>query len=195
MSRTARYKAVYFTYFGAAGVLGLTALWYLGPSPLSFVAVAVALLIPGRILGFFWRDLLQGLRLLNAGDYAGSKAASERFLAYYAQNRWVRHLLWLGSSSYSRDPEVLALNNLGAAEFRLGEIDAAHTHLRQAIARDPLCPLPFYNLAIMAREAGDVAEMERCLGEAQRLGFTMGPSDQIVRASQRRFSATSGAGR
>ncbi|HEY2068536.1 MAG TPA: tetratricopeptide repeat protein [Rhizomicrobium sp.] len=192
MSRTARYKIVYFTMLFGGAVLAGAAFVVFRLSPLAVVTVLIGALIPGRILGFFWRDLLKGLRLLNAREYPESKRSSERFLVEVHKRPWIRKLIWLGASTYSRDPEVIALNNLGAAEMQLGEHDAARRHLNQAIALDPLCPLPFVTLGIMARQAGDSAEAARCFAEARRLGYAHGLLDRIVRASQTRFAETDG---
>lgn len=98
----------------------------------------------------------------------------------------------MGTSTYSRDPEVLALNNLGAAEAQLGELEAARRHLGQAIVLDPQCPLPFLNLGLLARKNGDAVEAERCFTEAARLGYAHDLSDRIVRAAQTRFANTDG---
>jgi tetratricopeptide (TPR) repeat protein len=192
MTRTTLYKSVYFAMVGGTLLTGLLVVAYFHFSPAALLGVVIAALIPGRILGYFWRNLLRGLRLLKAGDFAASKRFSEQFLEDVHRRPWIRHLIWLGSSTYSRDPKVLALNNLGAAEVRLGAFDDARRHLHQAIALDPLCPLPFYNLGLLARETADTAEAERCFAEAARLGFAHGLSDKIVRASQTRFANTDG---
>jgi tetratricopeptide (TPR) repeat protein len=178
--------------FGGAGILALSVLAYFRFSLPAIVAVVVVGLIPGRILGYFWRDLLRGLRLLNAKNYAASKFHSERFLVEVRKKPWIRHFIWLASSAYSRDPEVLALNNLGAAEIGLGKLDPARAHLREAIAKDALCPLPFYNLGVLFKAMNDTGESERCFAQATRLGLRHGISDKIVRASQTRFANTDG---
>jgi hypothetical protein len=195
MTRTARYKAVYFMILGLGGCSAAALLWYFGPSLPVFLAVILLLLIPGRVLGYFWRDLLRGLRLLNLREYAASKACSERFLAYYERQPWIRHLIWLGSGTYSRNPKAMALNNLGAAEIPLGETDAARRHLYKSIEIDPLNPLPFYNLSVLARVQGDVEGAARCSAHARALGFSRGVSDAIVRSSQNRFATLDGRGR
>jgi tetratricopeptide (TPR) repeat protein len=192
MSRTAVYKGIYFATLAGAGVLVLVALSCFHFSSIALVAVLLALLVPGRILGFFWGDLLRGLRLLNAREYAQSKTFSERFLAEVRRRPWIKHLVWLGSSSYSRDPEVLALNNMGAAEVALGELDLARKHLGEAVALDSLCPLPFYNLGVLANATDDSIEAERCFAQAAKLGFARGLSDKIVMASQTRFANIGG---
>lgn len=192
MTRTALYKGVYFAMVGGGALVASAAIIHFRDSPVAIAAVLLSLLIPGRILGFFWRDLLRGLRLLNARDFAASKFHSERFLEYFRGHRWIRHLVWLGSSTYSRNPEVLALNNLGAAEIGLGEHDPARAQLNAAIALDPLSPLPFYNLGVLARAQGDTAEEERCFMQAWRLGYRNGVTDKIVRSSQNRFANIDG---
>ncbi|MGH6870260.1 MAG: hypothetical protein ACREHE_02035 [Rhizomicrobium sp.] len=192
MTRTTLYKGVYFAMLGGGALLAGAILLHFRASPVALATVILAALIPGRILGFFWRDLLRGLRLLNAKDYAASKFHLERFLEYFRGHRWIRHLIWLGSSTYSRNPEVLALNNLGAAEIGLGQLDLARAHLNAVVALDPLCPLPFYNLGVLAGAQGDMAEQERCFMQAWRLGYRNSVIDKIVRASQNRFANTDG---
>jgi hypothetical protein len=192
MTRTALYKGMYFALVGGGAIVGTGLFVHFHFSPLSIVVVIVIGLIPGRILGFFWRDLLRGLRLLNARDFARSKYYSERFLVTVRKRPWIKHLIWLGLGTYSRDPEVLALNNLGAAEIKLGEIDQARRHLESAIAMDPLCPLPFYNMGILLSAVDETAESERCFAQAARLGYRRSRSDRIVMASQNRFANTDG---
>src|SRR5205814_8674698 len=105
-------------------------------------ALFAAVLLSGRVQAYFWSELLAGLHALNRRDYQRSKTHSQRFLAQLRERPWLKHLTWLGTSSYSLSAEVLALNNLGAAEMRLGDFDAARTRFNQAIALDPRCPVP-----------------------------------------------------
>ncbi len=191
MSRTTLYKGVYFAMMGAALLMVAGVAWWFRWG-LAGLFVLPILLVPGRVLGFFWRDLLTGLRLLNARDFVNSKRHSERFLVQVRAKPWLKRLIWLGSSSYSRDPEAMALNNLGAAELALGEIDAARRHLEEAIGVDRRNPLPFYNLGLLHRTIEDADMAERCFAEARRLGYTRGWSDGIVTTSQTRFAARDG---
>lgn len=195
MTRVGAYKAVYFAELaiGAALVIGVVLHFHF--SLPALVLLLVCLLIPGRIMGFFWRDLLRGLRLLNAKQYAESKRHSELFLATIRREPWRKKLIWLGSSTYSRDPEALALNNLGAAEIGLGDIDNAKRHLEASIRIDPLNPLPAFNMGALFQAAGDQPNADSWFQEARRLGFSNNISDRIVRSSQSRFAEMDGRGR
>jgi len=192
MSRTTLYKGVYFAMLAAAGVIGLGFIAIFHFSWIAIIAVFIAMQIPGRILGYYWRDLLKGLRLLNAREFAESKLCSEKFLQEFPARRWIKNLVWLGSSTYSRNPEVLALNNLGAAELNLGEVASARTHLERAINLDPFCPLPYYNMAVLCQVEDDEAGAQQWFADASRLGFANKLSDKIVRSSQTRFANRSG---
>jgi tetratricopeptide (TPR) repeat protein len=194
MTRTTLYKAHYFIVLFLAAAAALAALAYFRFSPLAIVLIFIALFVPGRILGFFWRDLLRGLRLLNAREFSESKRHSELFLAQVRSQPWIKNLVWLGSSTYSHDPEVLALNNLGAAELNLGERESAEAHFKKAIELDNQCPLPFVNLSILYEQSGNAEEATRCIESAIRLGYGNGVSDKIIRASQTRFANSDGTG-
>jgi Flp pilus assembly protein TadD len=106
----------------------------------------------------------------------------------------MKHLIWLAGGAYSRDPEVLALNNLGAAEFLLGEWQWARKHLDRAIELDDQCPLPYYNIAALLDAAGDHAQAAQWFGEAKRRGLTGGKSDKFFMAAQARFAESDGRG-
>jgi tetratricopeptide (TPR) repeat protein len=195
MSRTTLYKGIYFGMAVVAGAISLAILLHYHFSPTAIVAVVVALLLPGRILGYFWRDLLRGLRLLNAREFTASKICSQRFLAELPSKPWLKYLVWLGASSYSRDPEALALNNLGAAEIQLGELGSARQHLDRAIEIDPLCPLPYLNIGALLEASGNADEARLFFDQAARLGYKRDISDKIVIAAQTRFANTDGSGR
>lgn len=131
---------------------------------------------------------------LNQRDYQMSKVHSERFLAQLRERPWLRRLVWLGTSSYSLSAEVLALNNLGAAELALGEFDAAREHLNQAIALDPQCPMPYKNMGALILRTASTAEASPWLEKAAALGLRGDLSDRMVMSSQRRNAELSTVG-
>ena len=194
MSRTTKYKAVYFGMVGTGVVLALWLASRFHAGAVSLLILALALLLPGRVLGFFWRDLLRGLRLLKARRFAESKQYSQRFLADVQARPWLKRLIWLGSSTYSRDPEALAFNNLGAAEIMLGEWDQAQEHLHASLAVDPLNPLPCFNLGKLAAAQGDPPAAQRWFDQAAALGYSQSLVDQAIQLAQVRFAATDGRG-
>ncbi len=192
--RTGLYKAIYLCEAAGAAVLCVGIILHFHFSPIQIALLVICLLIPGRILGFFWRDLLRGLRLLRARQYEESKRHSEIFLERIRRQPWLKKLIWLGSGTYSRDPEALALNNLGAAEIALGEMDAARAHLQESIAVDQQNPLPVFNMGVLLRTAGDHREAESWFMEARRLGYSRSVIDRIVQSSQGRFADRDGRG-
>ena len=157
-------------------------------------AVFAALLLSGRVQAYFWSELLSGLHRLNQRDYQTSKIHSERFLAQLRERPWLKRLIWLGTSSYSLNAEVLALNNLGAAETALGEFDTARAHLNQAIALDPQCPLPYRNMGTLILRTASKAEAGPWLEKAVALGLRGDVSDRVVMSSQRRNAELSTTG-
>lgn len=194
MSRTSIYKGVYFGIVGIGTAALLGSIVFFRLSPVAIVIVFVLLLAPGRILGYFWRDLLRGLRRLNQREYAESRRHSALFVAEVRRRPWLKKLIWLGSASYSRDAESLALNNLGAAEIGLGEFASARAHLESSIEVDRQNPLPYFNIGVLLRIEGNSTEAERWIEQAAQLGFAHGISDSLVTAAQSRFANTDGRG-
>ena len=194
MSRTTRYKALYFGMVlgGTTFFIWATIRFHLGIA--GIFLLAMFLLIPGRVLGFYWRDLLQGLRLLKEAKYEESKRHSEIFLVTIRLRPWLKKLIWLGSGSYSRDPEALALNNLGAAEVMLGEHDGARMHLQESIAADKLNPLPYFNMGALLTSMGESDEASSWFARAVELGYSRNSVDKIIQAAQSRFARTDGHG-
>jgi tetratricopeptide (TPR) repeat protein len=194
VSRTAAYKFVYFGIVFGVASLALWLMFHYQLGMRGIVLLIVALLVPGRVLGFFWRDLLRGLRLLNAKQYAESKKYSQRFLVTLKNRPWLKKLIWLGSGTYSRDPEAMALNNLGAAEIALGEFENAQAHLNAAISTDPLNPLPYFNLGALFTSLENPREAGAWFAKAVNLGYSRTVVDKIISVAQGRFASTDGAG-
>jgi len=195
MSRTNFYRALYFAEVIGGAALFLAAIFHFQLSPVKVALLVVCLLIPGRVLGFFWRDLLRGLRLLKAKEFAESKRHSELFLATVRRKPWLKKLIWLGSGTYSRDAEAMVLSNLGAAEIALGELTAARGHLEESMAIDKQNPLPPFNMGVLLRAAGHPEEAISWFQEARRLGYSKSVIARIVESSQTRFANMDGRGR
>ncbi len=192
MTRTGKYKLIYFAAMaGCIAVVGATAflLRHAGfPRMFAWVGLLLLMLVPGLLQRHYWSDMLAGLHYLNQKNYALSKVHSERFLVQLRERPWLKRLIWLGTSSYSRDVEAMARNNLGAAMVKLGESDAARAQLTQAMALDPECPLPYRNMGMLLLHTATLAEAQPWLEKAVALGLNDGWSDRVVRASQNRHA-------
>jgi tetratricopeptide (TPR) repeat protein len=192
MNRTNLHKIIYFSVVALGALIILWLFYRFKLNPFETVLLVIVLLIPGRILGFFWKDLLRGLRLLNAKKYSESKIYSERFLETLSKKPWLKHLIWFGSSTYSRNPKALALNNLGAAEFGLNDFTSARLHFEESITVDGQNPLPYFNMGLLTKAQGDLSEAKSWFEKAANRGFSKNIIDQIISTSQARFAFTDG---
>jgi ATP-dependent Clp protease adapter protein ClpS len=194
LSRTARRKIRYFAAitFGFGALLWC--IWRYRLDSAAVVLIVLALLVPGRILGYFWRDLLTGLRLLRERQFAQSARHTKKFLEDIGRRPWIQHLTWLGSGTYSRNAKAMALNNLGAAEMLLGEFAAARDHLEQSSRLDGENPLPYFNLAKLEMILGNEAKSRDNLEQAKRRGYMKILSDRLVQSAQSRFAVVEGRG-
>lgn len=184
MSRTSRYKAGYVAAFVSLALLCVAALYFTGWSKVTGIVLVLALLLPGRLQGVFFRDLFRGRRELDQGNPAAALPRFERFLATIRAMPWRRHLLWLSWSLYTPSVEAMTLNNIGSAHFALGENDSADIAWRAALARDPLYPIPYSNLALLAAARGDSTAAEELLASAKALGYSRGSLDRVVQQVQ-----------
>ena len=199
MTRAAKYKALYLAIRISVPliVLGVAMLihqmWRLPPLlPLVLVGLAIVLLQPGLICRFLWRDLIAGQRLLKRKDYAGSKLRSERFIARMHKAPRLKTLIWLGTTSRSRDPEAVAFKNLAVADISLGAYEAAPEYLGKAMALDPENPLLFYYMGLVCVMEGPWLDAKLWFEKAAALGFRDAWSDKIIRAVQSQSASMDG---
>jgi tetratricopeptide (TPR) repeat protein len=150
------------------------------------------MLLPGRVLAFFWRNLLRGLRLLRERRFEESKAHTEAFLCELDQKPWLKNLIWLGFGTYSRSPTCFALNNLGAAEIGLGEMTGAREHLYAAMQADEACPLPYFNMGVLCTALSEHEEAQTWYEKAAALGYSRSVIDAIIGSSQTRLARQAG---
>ena len=127
---------------GAAIAVAILILVAYSQSPWTLAVIVAACLVPGRVQGFYYRDLFSGRRLLDGGRPGEALACFERFLATLRAAPWRKHLLWLQFSVYTIDAEAMTLNNIGAAQIDLGRLDEAERSLEAAIAIDPAVSAP-----------------------------------------------------
>lgn len=179
MNRTIFFKIAYFCIIS----LTLPIIFYLTKGNLSIstlLLLTLVCLIPGRLAGYFWRDLIVGRRLMNRENWSESVPHLVRFIRKMRQHQWLNILIWFNPSLYTTSALAMGLNNLGVAYLRLGEIDEAQRHLLEALKIDQLYPMPHYNLAIIEFLRGNMYQGEHHLAESKRLGFTGGKIDRAL---------------
>lgn len=191
MTRTARFKIIYLATLAVLGILSAAAVFIApeGRRTAVMIVLALILFLPGRIQGWILREHFRGRRLADAGRFEESIRESEAFLARVAREPWRKRAVWLGGVAYSRDIEAMTINNVGVAALHLGDLDKAGASFRRALALDPEYPIPHRNLAVLASMRGDEQAAREEWGEAERLGYTAGRFDDVLREAQRVLAA------
>jgi tetratricopeptide (TPR) repeat protein len=192
MSRTARYKLAYVAVLAILALAASAAIIALGGGIATVIAVALLLLIPGRIQGFYYSDLFTGRRLLDTGEPEKAIPFIERFLESIKRHPQRSKLLWLSWSIYTPSVVAMAINNLGAARLGLGQVNEAEQAFTDALTQDPLYPLPHFNLAIVHELRGNRAGAAEAVERARQLGYSGGTLDTFIRKSQSLLASVEG---
>ena len=180
MNRTSQYKRLYLLAMILIGAPVVFCIFYFRLSLQAVMLVAVLLLIPGRLPGFFWRDFSRGRKLLSTGDWESSLKYFERFLSEVKRRPWLKHFIWLSWGFYTRDIEVMTHNNMGAAQLGLGQLAEAEQHFDMARQIDSQAPLPYYNRALLAQIRGDADSAKALLEKSQILGYRGTTYDKLI---------------
>jgi tetratricopeptide (TPR) repeat protein len=190
MSRTSWYKLQYVAAIASALVTAMPVVWYVLESPMPPMRRAVVLvglgmvyMIPGRVSGYYWRDLYRARRLQDARQPDAAIACLERFIALMHERPRLRRLWCCDWSVYTRDPVVMALNNIGAARIDLDQLTEAEAALKQAIAIDRLFPVAYFNLAVLCKLRGEEGRMGRYAQAAVLLGYRRDAVDRTIDAA------------
>lgn len=148
--------------------------------PIGLGVAALVMLIPGRVAARGLHDFYLARRLIDDERYDEAVSASERFLETLRAESWRRWLILGAYGFYTSDIEAMAQNNLGVARMLQGDLDAAERALKDAVQRDHRYPMPFYNLAIVARARGDASGGDALMHEARKKGFKGGADDALI---------------
>ena len=194
MNRTLWYKLAYVGATVGLGVVTLVIWRGFGYSSEALVVIVLLLLIPGRLQGYLWRDLYRGRRLISTGQWQKGEEHLERFLTQIRNRPWLKRLMGLSWSFHTWNVEALTRNNLGAIRLELADLAAAEKELRAACELDPKYPVPYFNLAILARMRGNIEESEKLLSRARALGYTGGTSDQLAQLAAEALARVEGRG-
>ena len=144
------------------------------------MAIAILFLLPGRIGGYYLKDLFRNRNLADQSRFNEAIDAGAAFLEDLRRQPWRRYFIYSFFGFYSWNVEAMARNNIGAARVQLEKIEQAAADLRHAMANDPDYPLPYFNLAIIAHVQGRVSEAENLLSIAAAKGYSGGPLDRLI---------------
>lgn len=185
MSRTTLLKWCYALTMLSAFAAGFYALATKAiSSSTAVIAVAAILFIPGRIVGYVWRDFLQGKRHTDAKQWDEAIPLFESFLKRLKGTPIIGWLIWTGPSIYTVSTHAMVMNNLGVCNLELGRLPLAKEQLLEALKLDDRYPLPHHNLAILASVEKDEASAQYHVSEARRLGYTGSSMDMILQKSK-----------
>lgn len=180
MNRTTLYKLLYLLFLL---LLGGGAVWlYLasGNNNIVLIVLAIVFLLPGRINGYFWRTFFTGRHLMTLQQYREAIPHFEQFLSLVREKPWLKKLIIFSWGMYTRDIEVMTLNNLGAANIELAHWEQAKSYLKEATDLDPKSPLPYFNLALIAEMEGNREESIALFQESKKMGYAGNFTDHLI---------------
>jgi tetratricopeptide (TPR) repeat protein len=181
MNRTTKLKIIYIVVLMVLGGVSFWAIYATARNPLVIVGIVLVLMIPGRICGHYWREFFKGRNLMTQGRFTEAEPLFAAFLAKVQKKPWLKKLINFSWGMYTRDIEVMTLNNLGAMNIELGKFHEGKEFLYRAISIDVLAPLPYFNLALIAPSEGNKDLAEDLLHKCQERGYTGSTVDQLIR--------------
>lgn len=143
-----------------AVVAGFLVLSYLRPSPWLLVALAVAVLIPGRWWRWRTRRFRRGVRALEDGRASEAREELEAFLADIEEDRLFRRAQPLFNLGRRYSYRSAALSNLGLAALHEDDAGRALARFDAALAEDAGHAQAHYGRALALRARGEPAEAE-----------------------------------
>lgn len=181
MNRTLFYKIIYTLLIAAMSGTAVLLLINSKDKIVMLILLGAVLLLPGRICGHFWREFFRGRHLLTQGYHPEAQMYFERFLVKVKKEPWLKRLIILSWGIYTRDIEVMTLNNLAAIQIERGNFTAAREWIEQALKLDAECPLLYYNLAIIAAASAEMIKAEELFMQATQKGYSNSSIDQMIR--------------
>lgn len=180
LNRTAKLKIAYFGSTAVALFLGVGIAIGFRFHPVALVCAAALLFLPGRVTGYFWRELIAARRLMDSSRHAEALPLLEGFVRKLETSPWLERLIWIAPSIYTVRAKAMALNNQGACHLETGELDLAEGEFSQALQLDSLYPIPHYNLAVIEMVRGNETQSQQHLKTSHDLGFSGGSIDQAL---------------
>lgn len=163
--------------------------------PYNFIFLLIAMivfLIPGRVVGHYYRDFFTARKLLNKKNYEKSIKYNKRFIEQIEEKPWIKRLMWLSWGIYTKDIEAMSFNNIGTALLHMEEYNQSKDYFEKAITIDESYPLPHFNLAIIYLIEGNREMAHNYYRDAGKLGFKGTSFDKLVNKIQELYASVEG---
>lgn len=129
----------------------------------------------------FGRDLLIARWHSRRRRFDKALQRYERFEKALKRARWNAWAIVLFPNIYSFDGIAVARNHVAQEFIKMKDVDRAVVWLRAALQHDPLYPVPYVNLAVIAAMREDALNAKREMTKAVQLGFNPISADRILR--------------
>jgi hypothetical protein len=139
-----------------------------GVAALGLLGALVVFVLGAAVWG---RDLLIAHFHSKKKRFAKARERYGRFERKLLGSRWPRLSIVLYPNLYSFDGIALARNCIGQEWVKSEDLDRGVVWLRAALQRDPMYPVPYVNLALIAAKRGDATTARREMTKAVQLGF------------------------
>jgi tetratricopeptide (TPR) repeat protein len=147
----------------------------------------ISLGIAGGIIAFALALFLWGRDFFIARHHTKRRQWSEAAKRYELFEKkllaspwpWLTVPLYLGI--YTFDGVAIARNNIAQSLINAEDLDGAERWLRAALLRDPLYPVPYINLGVIAAMRRDKQTAEREMLKALRLGYNPAEAQRLLR--------------
>jgi len=194
MNRVRRAKLQYLFHLLVLGIVSACILFAANWHWAAWILLGGALMIPGRIAGYYWRSLFRGNRCINEGRFQDAIDYLERFLGELKDRPWIRKLHWATGMIYTQNVEAMARANLGVAHINLGDLEAAEAQLNASLELDPENPFVYYNRAVLLYERGEPDAAKEALERARTLGYAQNAIDTLIASTSKAYARIEGRG-
>jgi tetratricopeptide (TPR) repeat protein len=153
--------------FGASLLYGVSS----GRVEMAIIGLAIVILFPAMIQGFFWHDFFLGRNLVRKGQWNEAIGHFNNFQLRLKKHPWLKHLILLRWSSYTNNVEAITHNNIALAHINRGELDMAEKSCQEALESDPLYPVPYFHLALIEKIKGNDSKARDLWRKSRELGY------------------------
>lgn len=149
--------------------------------PRITVWIALALLAFGVMTSLWGRNFLIARHLAKRRRHAAAIGHFEKFEKKLLAAPWPQFTVVLYLSVYTFDGVAVTRNDIAHCLIESGDLDGAERKLRSALLRDPLYPVAYINLGVVAALRGDKKLAEREMLKGVHLGYSPATAQRLLR--------------